>query len=274
MILGKIGKKLARLNYFSSNTHQLVKPQERQKTLPIGQLAFLKGYMSEENVCEIIYMQKRNPKPFGELCITKGMMTSQQMFELLQLQHKNQHNFLNANIPCVMDHDDMSKKLTRFKDNQLSNGRSIGNTKLDDYCFLNTIFTQIRTFLLHQGFSTQTLSISTNIESEPSHLSFAVELKSGVDASYYICLSLNERIVSNIASALQASYTSQINTAEYQTIFSEILYCLTYKITRSLQKSGHNLKLGIAMAHIPEYRQCASIKLNTIVEPINISVVI
>ena len=269
MLSREIGKKLASIDYFSSHTQY----EEEQNNLLIGQLAFLKGYMSEENVHQILDVQKTIPKPFGELCIAKGMMTSGQMFELLQLQLKNQCFLFNSLIPAVVNRSEMSKQLNQFKDDVMRNNESIVDTKLYDVHFLNTIFKQTRTFLFHQGYFTQTQSVSTEFETSESQLNFACELKSDFGANYYICLGLNEKIVSSIANSRQECYSNNIDAGEYQDIFIEIMYCLNYRITQVLRKLGHNLKQGVALAHIPEYRQCVSIKFNTIIDPIEIAVV-
>ena len=273
MISREIGKKLANMNYFSSNTPNPSYSEEAQNNLLIGQLAFLKGYMSEENVHQILDVQKTLPKPFGELCVAKGMMTSVQMFELLQLQLKNQCFLFNSLIPEVINRSEMSKQLNEFKDDVLCNDQEIVDTKLFDIHFLNSIFKQTRTFLFHQGYFTQTQSISTEINTSADQLNFACELKSDFGSSYYICLSLNEKIVTSIATSRQECYSSNLDSGQFQDIFIEIMYCLNYKITQLLRKLGHNLKQGVALAHIPEHRQCVSIRFNTIIDPIQISVV-
>ena len=261
------------MNYFSSTALKWDHSEEDQNNILIGQLAFLKGYMSEENVHQILDMQKTIPKPFGELCVEKGIMTSQQIFELLQLQLKNQCFLFNSLIPAVKNRHEMSKKLNKFKDDVLCKDHTIVDTKLYDIHFLNSIFKQTRTFLFHQGYYTQIQSISTEFEITDNQLNFACELKQDFGSSYYICLGLNERIVSSIANARQECYSNIIDSGQFQDIFLEIMYCLNYKITHVLHKLGHSVKQGAALAHIPEYQQCVSIKFNTIIDPIEIAVV-
>ena len=273
MLSREIGKKLANINYFSSYALSNEQSEDAQNNLLIGQLAFLKGYMSEENVHQILDVQKSIPKPFGELCVAKGMMTSVQMFELLQLQLKNQCFLFNSLIPAITNSSEMSKQLNQFKDDVLCNDQSIVDTKLFDIHFLNSIFKQTRTFLFHQGYFTQTESISTDINTSANQLNFACELKPDFGESYYLCLGLNEKIVTSIANARQECYSSNIDSGEFQDIFNEIMYCLNYKIIQVLRKLGHNLKQGVALAHIPDHKQCVSIRFNTIIDPIQISVV-
>lgn len=273
MLPREIGKRFANINYFSSNELKWDHSDEDQNNILIGQLAFLKGYMSEENVHQILEVQKTIPKPFGELCVERGIMTSQQMFDLLQLQLKNQCFLFNSLIPAVKNRSEMSKQLNQLKDDVLCNDESFIDSKLYDIHFLNSIFKQTRTFLFHQGYYTQTQSVSTEFETTANQLSFACELKPDLGSSYYICLGLNERIVSSIANARQESYSNDIDSGEFQDIFIEIMYCLNYKITQILSKLGHNIKQGVAQAHIPEYRQCVSIKFNTIIDQIEIAIV-
>lgn len=273
MLLKDIGKKLANLNYFSSHADKLSNSKEDLNNIRIGQLAYLKGYLSEENVHQILDAQKTIPKQFGELCVEKGMMTSQQMYDLLQLQLKNQCFLFNSLIPAEKNRGEMSKKLNEFKDDVLCKDQSIVDTKLYDIHFLNSIFKQTRTFLFHQGYFTHIKSLSTEFETADNQLNFACELTQDFGSSYYICLGLNERIVTSISNTRQECYSDRIDAGEYQDIFLEIMYCLNYQITQVLRKLGHSVKQGVALAHIPEYRQCVSIKLNTIIDPIEIAVV-
>ena len=78
---------------------------------------------------------------------------------------------------------------------------------------------------------------------------------------------------SSIANSRQECYSNNIDAGQFQDIFIEIMYCLNYQIIQVLRKLGHNLKQGVALAHIPEYKQCVSIKFNTIIDPIEIAVV-
>ena len=103
-------------------------------------------------------------------------------------------------------------------------------------------------------------------------MNFACELKPDVGSSYYFCLGLNKRIFYSIANSRQEAYSNHIDADEFQDIFLEIMNFLNYPITRILYKLGHNVKPGAALAHIPEHRQCVSIRFNTILYPVEIAV--
>lgn len=274
MLLKEIGKKFSNINYLSKNAAKYTYFEEEQNNILIGQLAYLKGFISEEDVHQILDIQKSVPKPFGELCVEKGIITSNQMSDLLQLQLKNQCFLFNSLMPASQNRGEMNTKLDQFVDEELRKDQSAAGSKLFDTRFLNLIFKQTRTFLFHQGYFTNLESISSEFETADNHLNFSCELTSeDLESSYYLCLGLNKRIVTSIANARQEYYTNKIDSGEFQDIFIEIMFCLNYKITQVLRKLGHNIKHGASLAYVPHHRKCVSLKFNTIIDPIIIAVV-
>ena len=275
MYLMHFGEYLSEKNIISYSQLEDITYSQKENRLMLAQLAFSSGYLSKQNLVQLLSENNDSPFCFTKDCMSRGLITSQQAQQLLYLQSKN-HNILCQTLSNqnVLSREDLCFHLEEFKNDILFRDDALINTlAIDDAPLMKLISMYLRNFFFNEGYATNIESVETELCCLSRNIDFATEIKLNNDSKFFLCLRLNEFIVSTIAASRQRSYSNISNRSQFFELFTEIMFCLTYRITSKLRKLGHKVKQGTAQAYLPEYKHCLVLKCNTIVDPIEIAVV-
>ena len=242
----------------------------------VGNYAVKKGFISDGVFRHLLTQEKHSTSQTTQLSNIDGFLSENQMFELLKYQAFN-HNYLGVSLVNLgyMTMTGLKTHLSRFKQliietnnvDEIEDSGQLG-TKL----FQKEVINRHRGYLFNTGYATELVSVSTDYHQDETKLNFATSLKLNRKVTYYVGVSLEKDTLYNIAALKGQEYGITPGVGEMYEIFGQILFNLNYSICRNLKKNGLKLKHGAVQYYFPVWQDCITTRCRLLNEYIDISI--
>ena len=242
----------------------------------VGNYAVKKGFISDGLFRHLLTQQKQSTHKNTEICNIDGFISENQMFELLKYQAFN-HNYLGVSLVNLgyMTVNSLKTHLGRFKKmiietndfDEVENSGQLG-TKL----FQKEVIDRHRSYLFNTGYATELVSVSTEYRQDETKLNFATSLKLNRRVTFFVGVSLEKDTLYNIAALKGQDYNITPGVGEMYEIFGQILFNLNYSICRNLKNKGIKLKHGAVQYYFPSCQDCITTRCRLLNEFIDISI--
>lgn len=92
---------------------------QQSKVLKLGEIALMKGYLTDKQIAQIHNEQRRTDMMFGELAIKMKLLSETQLGEIMTIQ-KNSHIYLGEALVALgyLNTEQLDKELAAFKEEQ------------------------------------------------------------------------------------------------------------------------------------------------------------
>jgi hypothetical protein len=246
---------------------------QRENNILLGTLAVQRGYMDGFQLVELLEEQHKLDRKLGELAVEKGYMNDEQRQELIDIQSAKYLTLGESLVKLgFLSRESMLQHLKAWHESA-GKQEEKARAQLEEFPYHDLLLAaleQTRLSFFRRGYPARVLEITSSIPPLEELRVFVASQHSKDDQIHYYALLLPDRLTGLLGSfGLPDPMEAPDATREdlYESLLQWV-FLLNYSICRSVKKKGGpGLKHGPVQSTLPDYSECMSARLNTLVAP-------